>query len=165
MGDCGVAEKDLSEIKEPIGRCIVYFGGYPLARLPTFAAAAAQARVLGCFMSNGEISINEVETGIHFDVSLSPHFDRDGAASVHPNSCKQRPSGNPADQLVGSAMRFRRLQLDMTSDELAQAANVANAVIDDYEEGRKRAQAEHLLLIAKVLDVSPAYFFAQLEWG
>jgi transcriptional regulator with XRE-family HTH domain len=53
----------------------------------------------------------------------------------------------------------------LTSEELAQAAKVANAVIDDYEEGRKRAQAEHLLLIAKVLDVSPAYFFAQLERG
>jgi DNA-binding transcriptional regulator YiaG len=116
-------------------------------------------------MSNGEISIYEVETGIHFDVSLSPHFDGDGAASVHPNSFKQRPSGNPVDQLVGSAMRFRRLQLELTSEELAQAANVANADIDDYEEGRKRTQAEHLRRIADVLDVSPAYFFAPLERG
>jgi len=163
MRDCDVAEKERSEIK-PFGRYIVCSGGYPLARLPTFAAAAAQARVLGCFMSNGEISIYEVETGIHYDVPLSPDFDGDGAASC-PNSFKQRPAGNPVDQLVGSAMRFRRLQLDMTSDELAQAANVANAVIDDYEEGRKRAQAEHLRRIAKVLDVSPAYFFDQLERG
>jgi DNA-binding XRE family transcriptional regulator len=116
-------------------------------------------------MSNGEISIYEVETGIHFDVPLSPHIDGDGAAALHPNSFVQRHVGNPVDQLVGSAMRFRRIQLDMTSDELAQAANVANAVIDDYEEGRKRAQAEHLRRIAKVLGVSPAYFFAQLERG
>ena len=164
MGDCDVAEKEWSESKEPIGRYIVCSGGYPLARLPTFAAAAAQARVLGCFMSNGEISIYEVETGIHYDVPPSPEFGGDGAASC-PNSFVQRLAGNPVDQLVGSAMRFRRLQLDMTSDELARAVDVANAVIDDYEEGRKRAQAEHLLLIAKVLDVSPAYFFAQLERG
>jgi transcriptional regulator with XRE-family HTH domain len=68
-------------------------------------------------------------------------------------------TGNAVDQLVGCAIRRQRLQRDMTRDQLTQAAEVAQPLIDDYEAGRKRPCAKHLLRIAKALGVAPAYFF------
>ncbi|WP_196305501.1 helix-turn-helix domain-containing protein [Rhodoblastus acidophilus] len=47
----------------------------------------------------------------------------------------------------------------MTRDQLAEVAQVAQALIDDYEAGRKRARAEHLQRIARALGVAPAHFF------
>jgi transcriptional regulator with XRE-family HTH domain len=60
-------------------------------------------------------------------------------------------------------MRRRRLQLDLTRDQLAQAADVSNALIEHYEAGRKRCQAQHLRRIADALGVGAAYFFGDLD--
>ncbi|MCW2283357.1 hypothetical protein M2323_001229 [Rhodoblastus acidophilus] len=68
MRDCGAAEFESSTRTALSDRFIVCAGGYPLSHQSTFAAAADQARVFVKFMPSSEISIYEVETGIHFDV-------------------------------------------------------------------------------------------------
>jgi hypothetical protein len=75
MRDCGVAEDQPSAREKLADRFIVCAGAYPLSRLPTFAAAAEQASAFVRFMASGEISIYEVETGIHFDVPSRGRFD------------------------------------------------------------------------------------------
>jgi hypothetical protein len=54
-------------------------GGYPLAYRPTFAAAAqaAQASLSRRAGLADELSIYEVETGIHFEVPGLPRTDDD----------------------------------------------------------------------------------------
>ena len=47
---------------------MVCVGGYPRATMPTFAEAAARARDLTWFEPDDDLSIYEVETGIHFDI-------------------------------------------------------------------------------------------------
>jgi hypothetical protein len=75
MRDCGVADDVPSTRKEGVEKFIVCAGGYPLSRLPTFAAAAEQASAFVRFMPSGEFSIYDVETGIHFDVPAKGRFD------------------------------------------------------------------------------------------
>jgi hypothetical protein len=62
---------------------VVCAGGSSLGRLPTFAAAAARARGFRRFAPADEISIYEVETGIHFDVPTEPRFDGCMAPATH----------------------------------------------------------------------------------
>lgn len=66
---------------------------------------------------------------------------------------------NAIDRLVGGAIHRRRVQCGMTRDHVAQLAQVAPELIEDYEAGRKRPRAEHLQRIAHALGVAPAHFF------
>lgn len=52
---------------------MVCVGGYPHATMPTFAEAAARAWDLSWFEPEDDLSIYEVETGIHFDFPRSRH--------------------------------------------------------------------------------------------
>lgn len=75
MRDCGVVKEDSPGSEKSIGEYLVCVGGYPVANLPSFSAAAkaAQARMSKRFGSDDDFSIYEIETGIHFDV---PHGSR-----------------------------------------------------------------------------------------
>lgn len=86
MRDCGAAEFESSTKAKISEKFIVCAGGYPLSRLPTFAAAAEQASVFVKFMPSGEISIYEVETGIHFDAAETGRITRDPAETLPPRS-------------------------------------------------------------------------------
>jgi len=66
---------------------------------------------------------------------------------------------NPVDECVGAAIRSRRLGLDMTLAELADAMGVAPSLLEAYEDGRKRVEAEHLLRIAAALGAPVSAFF------
>jgi hypothetical protein len=57
------------------GKYMVCVGGYPREAAPTFAAAEARACDLLRFAPEGDVSIYEVETGIHFEVAQSPRLD------------------------------------------------------------------------------------------
>jgi transcriptional regulator with XRE-family HTH domain len=63
------------------------------------------------------------------------------------------------DEMVGSRIRFRRLELSLTAPQLAIAAKVTSPQIDDYEAGRQRVPAERLLRLCHALGVRALYFF------
>ncbi len=70
MRSCGATENDWSGSGNSAEKFMVCAGGYPVSKLPTFAAAAAHARMVLIYRSDEDISIYEVATGIHFDI---PH--------------------------------------------------------------------------------------------
>ena len=179
MRGCGVAENDWSASEKSVGKYLLCVGGYPLAKLPSFTAAAeaAQERMSDLFELNDDFSIYEIETGIHFEVPRGSRFD----GGQPPEAFELLFSGglqtndypdifahfaervvNPIDRVVGGAIRSRRLQLNLTSAQVAKAANIQNFAFDDYEAGRTRPQAEHLRRIAATLEVPLAFFFGWL---
>lgn len=82
MRDCGVAEDEPSTRQKLAEQFIVCAGGYPLSRPATFAAAAKQASAFVRFMPSGDISIYEVQTGIHFDVPATDRFKGAQVATI-----------------------------------------------------------------------------------
>lgn len=65
------------------GKYMVCVGGYPREAASTFAEAEARACDLLWFEPDGDFSIYEVETGIHFDVPKRPRSDE----GVMPGGC------------------------------------------------------------------------------
>jgi transcriptional regulator with XRE-family HTH domain len=63
------------------------------------------------------------------------------------------------DEMVGRSIRFRRLQLSLSTLQLANAANIPTLQIDDFEAGLKRVPASNMLRLCRVLDVQASYFF------
>ena len=57
------------------GEYVLCVGGYPRQAMSSFEAAVARAWELSWSESGDDFSIYEVETGIHFEVPLSPPFD------------------------------------------------------------------------------------------
>lgn len=53
-------------------------------------------------------------------------------------------------------MRERRLRLNMTQAQMAEAMGVAQAYISDLESGRKRPMVDTLATIAEALKTTPA---------
>lgn len=70
------AEDDCARSENSTGKYLVCAGGYPLASLPSFEAAAreAQTRQLIWSGTGDDLSIYEVETGIHFGVPRRSRF-------------------------------------------------------------------------------------------
>jgi transcriptional regulator with XRE-family HTH domain len=63
------------------------------------------------------------------------------------------------DLHVGSRVRSRRRQLGLSQTELGAAIGIAFQQIQKYEKGINRISSSRLHQIAKVLKVSPTYFF------
>lgn len=53
----------------------------------------------------------------------------------------------------GSAIRERRLDLQLTQKQLASLADVSTATIEDYENGHMRPSVEKLLKVCKALRI------------
>lgn len=53
----------------------------------------------------------------------------------------------------GSAIRERRLDLQLTQKQLASLADVSTATIEDYENGHMRPSVEKLLKVCKALKI------------
>jgi hypothetical protein len=66
MCDCGVGASG----RDGAFKYLVCAGGYPLAKRPIFAAAANLARAFAWIMPDSDVTIYEIETGIHFDVPI-----------------------------------------------------------------------------------------------
>ena len=63
------------------------------------------------------------------------------------------------DKEIGKRIRVRRLQLDKSQNWLAESLGLTFQQIQKYEKGVNRVAGGRLQQIAKILDVSPSYFF------
>jgi len=68
-------------------------------------------------------------------------------------------SPNPIDRHVGARVRMRRLMVGLSQTKLGEALDVTFQQIQKYEKGANRIGASRLQQLARVLDVTPAFFF------
>jgi transcriptional regulator with XRE-family HTH domain len=66
---------------------------------------------------------------------------------------------DPIDRHVGGQLRLRRAQIGMTQAELGTKLGLSFQAVQKYETGENRVSASRLYQLARVLEVSPAYFF------
>ena len=67
------------------------------------------------------------------------------------------------DRFIGMRIRERRAVLGMTQRELAEPLGLASFVISTYEAGSHSIGASRLYEIARLLRISPEYFFEGFE--
>lgn len=67
------------------------------------------------------------------------------------------------DHIVGHRVRFRRRELKMTQDQLAQMLGLTFQQVQKYEKGMNRISAGRLFELARVLQVQVSYFFDGAE--
>ena len=68
-------------------------------------------------------------------------------------------ASNVVDAYVGVRLRMRRTMLGMSQSKLGQLLGVTFQQIQKYEKGANRISASRLQQTARVLEVSPSYFF------
>ena len=73
---------------------------------------------------------------------------------------KQLP--DPTDTNVGARVRMRRLMLNMSQTDLANAVGVTFQQVQKYEKGTNRISASRLQQMSRVLQVPIAFFFEGL---
>ena len=71
-----------------------------------------------------------------------------------------RKKAAPVDIHVGQRMRARRMELQMTQTDLADGFGLTFQQIQKYESGTNRMGSSRLAQAARILRVTPAYFFA-----
>ena len=75
---------------------------------------------------------------------------------------------NPTDKHVGSRLRMRRLMLDMSQTDVADALGLTFQQLQKYEKGSNRISASRLQHISQILQVPVPFFFegapASLGW-
>ena len=69
----------------------------------------------------------------------------------------------PTDQLVGTAVRYRRRELGMSQGELAKSVGVTFQQIQKYENGTNRIGAGRLTAMAEALQVPVSSFFEAVQ--
>jgi transcriptional regulator with XRE-family HTH domain len=69
---------------------------------------------------------------------------------------------NPIDVHVGKRIRVRRLFLGMNQETLANGLGLTFQQVQKYEGGGNRVSASRLAEMARILDVSIPYFFADM---
>jgi transcriptional regulator with XRE-family HTH domain len=74
-------------------------------------------------------------------------------------------SPDPVDKHVGSRMRMRRLMLDMSQTEVADALGVTFQQVQKYEKGTGGLGASRLQRISKILQVPVAFLFEGVPAG
>jgi transcriptional regulator with XRE-family HTH domain len=70
-----------------------------------------------------------------------------------------RKAPNPIDSHVGARLRMRRVLIGMSQEKLGDALEITFQQIQKYEKGVNRIGASRLQQLARVLGVSPAFFF------
>jgi transcriptional regulator with XRE-family HTH domain len=66
---------------------------------------------------------------------------------------------DPTDKHVGSRLRMRRLMLDMSQTDIANALGVTFQQVQKYEKGTNRISASRLQHIYQILQVPVSFFF------
>src|SRR5476651_2502954 len=66
---------------------------------------------------------------------------------------------NPTDKHVGSRLRMRRLMLDMSQTDVADALGLTFQQLQKYEKGSNRISASRLQHISQILQVPVSFFF------
>jgi transcriptional regulator with XRE-family HTH domain len=72
---------------------------------------------------------------------------------------------NPVDMQVGGRLRSRRIALNMSAESFARASGTTPERLREWEAGTSRIGAARLLELTKILDVNPAFFFANERHG
>src|SRR3984893_7194148 len=70
-----------------------------------------------------------------------------------------RSAINPTDKHVGSRLRMRRLMLDMSQSDIANALGLTFQQVQKYEQGTNRISASRLQHISQILQVPVPFFF------
>jgi transcriptional regulator with XRE-family HTH domain len=106
------------------------------------------------------------------------HAGRKGLSKPTADSMEAMPEGDvfsfrrrtvtvdgpdPIDCHVGGHLRLRRAQIGMTQIELGSKLGLSFQAVQKYETGENRISASRLYQMARILEVSPAYFFEGLE--
>jgi transcriptional regulator with XRE-family HTH domain len=73
-----------------------------------------------------------------------------------------KKAANPTDKHVGSKVRLRRLQLQMSQEKLAHKLGLTFQQVQKYEKGANRIGASRLQQIAVALQTPASWFFADL---
>ena len=66
---------------------------------------------------------------------------------------------NPTDKHVGSRVRMRRLMLDMSQTDIANALGLTFQQVQKYEKGSNRISASRLQHLSQILQVPVPFFF------
>jgi transcriptional regulator with XRE-family HTH domain len=66
---------------------------------------------------------------------------------------------NPTDKHVGSRLRMRRLMLDMSQTDVADALGLTFQQLQKYEKGTNRISASRLQHLSQILQVPVSFFF------
>ena len=66
---------------------------------------------------------------------------------------------NPIDKHVGSRLRMRRLMLDMSQTDVADALGLTFQQLQKYEKGTNRISASRLQHLSQILQVPVSFFF------
>ena len=74
-----------------------------------------------------------------------------------------RRGANKVDRHIGLRLRSRRLAVQMTQTDLADALGVTFQQVQKYEKGSNRVSASTLMQLAETLQVPIAYFFEGLQ--
>ena len=67
------------------------------------------------------------------------------------------------DMMVGARVRIRRLELDLTQQELGRKLGITFQQIQKYESGQNRISAGRLKEMSRILKVPITYFFADAD--
>ena len=70
-----------------------------------------------------------------------------------------RSAINPIDKHVGSRLRMRRLMLDMSQTDIADALGLTFQQVQKYEKGSNRISASRLQHLSQILQVPVPFFF------
>ena len=70
-----------------------------------------------------------------------------------------KKSPNATDTYVGARVRMRRLMLDMSQTDLAEAIGLTFQQVQKYEKGTNRISASRLQQISHVMEVPIPFFF------
>jgi transcriptional regulator with XRE-family HTH domain len=70
---------------------------------------------------------------------------------------------DPIDRHVGGQLRLRRAQIGMTQVDLGSKLGLSFQAVQKYETGENRISASRLYQLARILEVSPAYFFEGID--
>jgi transcriptional regulator with XRE-family HTH domain len=71
------------------------------------------------------------------------------------------PPASLVDKSVGSRIRSRRIELDLSQEHLASALGTTVAQIESWEAGTSRVGAIKLRMLTQILDVPPVFFFEE----
>src|SRR5450631_1419958 len=66
---------------------------------------------------------------------------------------------NPIDKYVGNRLRMRRLMLEMSQTDIADALGLTFQQVQKYEKGTNRIGASRLQHISQILKVPVSFFF------
>jgi transcriptional regulator with XRE-family HTH domain len=87
-----------------------------------------------------------------------------GAARMNAHTQIDARTPDAVDIHVGARVRFRRRELGMTQQQLADASNVSFQQIQKYENGNNRVSASRLVQLAAALQIPVGWFFEDIEF-